>query len=130
MIPERDGETFAIIRAAMEVHRQLGPGLPESAYCAALAIEFNLREISFVTEAPCPVVYKGQRLPGNHRADFICFDRVVVEAKARTTVGPAEHAQVLTYLAASGRTIGLLLNFGSARLDYRRFVMGEPDIHS
>jgi GxxExxY protein len=130
MVPDRDQQTFAIIGAAMEVHTHLGPGLPESAYSGALAVEFNLRGIPFVTEAPCPVTYKGRRLPGNHRADFVCFDRVVVEVKARTVVGPSEHAQILSYLAACGRKVGLLLNFGGAKLDYRRFVLGEPDTHT
>jgi GxxExxY protein len=126
-LPGRDQQTFAIIGAAMEVHGLLGPGLPETAYCGALVIEFGLRDIPFFTEVPCPVVYKGRKLPGHYRADFVCFDRVVVEVKARTTMGPAEYAQVLNYLKASGRRVGLLLNFATPKLDYRRFVMGEQD---
>ncbi len=128
MIPDRDPQTFAIIGAAMEVHSHLGPGLPESSYGGGMAIELQLRGIPFVTEVPCPVSYKGRRLPGHHRADFVCFDRVVVEIKAKSMVGPAEHAQVLSYLAASGRKVGLLLNFGGAKLSYHRFVNGtEPE---
>jgi GxxExxY protein len=121
----RDEQTFAIIGAAMEVHGLLGSGLPETAYHGALVIEFGLRHIPFFTEVPCPVAYKGRKLPGHYRADFVCFDRVVVEVKARSTMGPADYAQVLNYLRASGRRVGLLFNFGAPKLDYRRFVEGS-----
>jgi GxxExxY protein len=123
--PERDDRTFAIIGAAMEVHRLLGPGLLEVFYRAALAIEFALRGIPFAAEFPCPVDYKGHRLCGVHRIDFLCFDAVIVEVKARSsTIGPAEQAQVINYLKASNRQVALILNFGAPRLEYRRLVLG------
>ena len=128
--PAGDERTFAIIGAAMEVHRILGVGLLEALYRDGLAIEFGLRGIPFVTEVPFPVDYKGHRLRGHYRIDFVCFDAVIVEAKARATTGPAEHAQVISYLKSSGHRVGLLLNFGAPRLEYRRFVMGRNNPES
>jgi len=121
-----DSRTFAIIGAAMEVHRVLGAGFLEVFYRDALAIEFGLREIPFVAEAPCPVTYKGHPLRGHYRMDFVCFGSVVVEVKARFGTGPAEQAQVLSYLASAGYQTGLLLNFGAARLEYKRFILTKP----
>ena len=121
-----DSRTFAIIGAAMEVHRVLGSGFLEVFYRDALAIEFGLRAIPFVAEAPCHVTYKTHPLRGHYRMDFVCFDSVVVELKARFGTGPAEHAQVLSYLAATGHQCGLLLNFGSAKLEYKRFILTKP----
>jgi len=118
-----DSRTFAIIGAAMEVHRVLGSGFLEILYRDALAIEFGLRLIPFVAETPCQVTYKGHPLRGHYRMDFVCFDSVVVEIKARFGTGPAEQAQVLSYLAATGHRTGLLLNFGSAKLEYKRFIL-------
>ena len=74
-------------------------------------------------EAACQITYKTHPLRGHYRMDFVCFESVVVEHKARFGTGPAEHAQVLSYLAATGHQGGLLLNFGSAKLEYRRFVL-------
>ncbi len=120
-----DPRTFAIIGAAMEVHRVLGSGFLEVFYRDALAIEFGLRDIPFVAEAPCRVAYKTHPLRGHYRMDFVCFDSVVVEVKARFGTGPAEQAQVLSYLASSACQCGLLLNFGSAKLEYKRFILTQ-----
>ena len=121
-----DPRTFAIIGAAMEVHRVLGSGFLEVFYRDALAIEFGLREIPFVTEVPCHVAYKGHSLRGHYRMDFVCFESVVIEVKARFGTGPAEQAQVLSYLASAGYQTSLLLNFGAARLEYKRFILTKP----
>ena len=118
-----DQHTFQIIGAAMEVHRVLHRGLLESIYCEALAVEFEWRSIPFAAPVPCQIVYKERRLTGFHRIDFVCFDEVVVEVKASSLTGPAEQAQVLNYLALSGRRLGLLLNFGRPSLEYKRFVL-------
>lgn len=117
-----DTRTYAIIGATMEVHGRLGRGYLEQLYRDALAVEFRLREIPFEREVPCPVVYKGHRLGGTARMDFVVFGLVVVEVKARSIVGPAEYAQVVNYLASSGRRCGLLLNFGTPRLEYPRLA--------
>jgi GxxExxY protein len=121
-----DSRTFAIIGAAMEVHRVLGSGFLEVFYRDALAIEFGLRDIPFVAEAPCHVAYKGHPLRGHYRMDFVCFESVVIEVKARFGTGPAEQADVLSYLASTGFQTGLLLNFGAARLEYKRFILTKP----
>jgi len=103
-----DSRTFAIIGAAMEVHRVLGSGFLEVFYRDAMAIECDLRGIPFQTEVPCSVVYKTHALRGQYRMDFVCYGSVVVEIKARFGVGAAEHAQVLSYLASTGHECGLL----------------------
>jgi GxxExxY protein len=122
----RDPRTFAIIGAAMEVHRVLGSGFLEIFYRDALAIEFEIRKIPHVAEMPCHVSYKERPLRGHYRMDFVCYESVVIEVKARSATGPADHAQVLNYLAATRHQYGLLLNFGAARLEYQRFVLTKP----
>lgn len=120
--PADDPRTYAIIGAALEVHRVLGAGFLELFYKDALAIEFRARGIPFERERPCVIVYKGNQLHGEYRMDFVCYEEVVLEIKARSVTGPADHAQVLSYLASSKKRIGLLLNFGPQRLEHRRFI--------
>ena len=123
-----DPRTFAIIGAAMEVHRILGRGYLETFFQQALGIEFELRKVPFQAEVPCDVTYKGHKLGGVHYIDFVCFGSVVVEVKARSATGLAEYAQVLNYLATTGHECGLLLNFGAPRLEYRRLIRsGDGD---
>lgn len=122
----RDGQTHAIIGAAMEVHRQLGPGFLEAVYQQALEIEFSSRSIPFEREVELSVHYKGQRLACFYRADFVCYDEVIVELKALKAVTGAEEAQVLNYLKATGLGRGLLVNFGGPRLVFKRFVFSHP----
>jgi GxxExxY protein len=118
----RDPQTFAIIGAAMEVHREPGVGFLEPVYQEALAVEFMERQVPFRREAEVPVLYKGQQLACGYRSDFVCFDDVIVELKALRAVSTVEQAQLLNYLKATGFHRGLLINFGAARLEYRRFV--------
>jgi GxxExxY protein len=118
----RDAQTYAIIGAAMEVHRTLGSEFLEPAYQAALEVEFRLRGIRCAREVGIPIRYKGVFLGVNYRADFLCFDSILVELKSLERLTKRETAQVVHYLAASGVAVGLLLNFGAARLQYRRFV--------
>ncbi len=117
-----DQQTYAIIGAAMEAHRELGPGFLEAVYQQALAVELSARAIQFAREVELPVYYKGERLACSYRADFVCYDDVIVELKALKAITGVEEAQILNYLKATGLGRGLLLNFGCPRLEYKRFV--------
>lgn len=103
--------TSQIIRAAIEVHRSLGPGLLESAYQVCLAHEFSLQDIRFEQEVPLPLEYKGMRLDCGYRLDFLIDGKVVVELKAVNEIQPVHEAQLLTYLKLTGCQVGLLINF-------------------
>lgn len=118
-----DPRTYAIIGAAMEVHRVLGCGFLEPVYQKALAVEFSKREILFTRETSFPVFYKEVELNVPYRPDFICFDNVVVELKALARISAIEESQVINYLKVTGHEIGLLLNFGTRSLEYRRLVL-------
>ena len=124
-LTENDPRTFAIIGAAMEVHRQLGCGFLEAVYQEALAFEFASRKISFKREVCLPIHYKERLLATAYCADFICFDGVVVELKALAHMSGTEEAQVINYLKATGFEVGLLLNFGGRSLQHRRLVLSK-----
>src|SRR3954466_5952302 len=115
-LSERDPKTYAIIGAAIEVHKQLGCGFLESVYQEALAIELDLRRIPFRREVRLPVSYKGQMLITGFCADFICFESLVIELKALAHMSGHEEAQLINYLKATRFKIGLLLNFGTRSL--------------
>ena len=103
--------TGQIIGAAIEVHRELGPGLLESTYQACLAQEFSMRNLPFEREKPLPVEYKGHKLDCGYRLDFVVDEKVVVELKAVEEIHPVHQAQLLTYLKLTRCKVGLLINF-------------------
>jgi GxxExxY protein len=111
--PQRDPETYAIIGAAMEVHRELGPGFLESVYHDAMQREFAIRGIPAERELPVPVTYKGVLFGTPYRADFVCRGEVLVELKAIKTLSGVDEAQVIHYLKATGLKRALLINFGA-----------------
>lgn len=114
--------SYAIIGAAMEVHRILGPGFLESVYEEALAHEFDLRGIPYQRQAKLAVRYKGI-IAGEFRADFLVDGKVVVELKATKALTDGDEAQLLNYLKGTGYRVGLLLNFGSSSLEQKRRVL-------
>jgi GxxExxY protein len=119
-----------IIGAAIEVHRQLGPGLLESVYQACLIHELQLRGLEVRHEVPFPITYKGVVLDLGLRLDLLVEDLVIVELKSVQRLEPVHHLQVLTYLRLSDRWLGLLFNFNVALIKHglRRFLNGHPQV--
>ncbi|HSD51331.1 MAG TPA: GxxExxY protein [Candidatus Methylomirabilis sp.] len=120
---QKDPRTFEIIGAAMEVHRELGPGFLEAVYQEAFARELIKQGIPFRSEVELPVFSKGQKLSTSYRADFVCFDSIIVEVKALGQLTGIEESQVINHLKASGHSIGPLLNFGARSLEHKRLVL-------
>ena len=119
---EKDKETYAIIGAAMTVHRELGCGFLEAVYQDALEKEFQHLNIPYAREVKLPVFYRGEQLNSYYQADFICFDSVIVELKALQRLSGTEEAQVINYLKASNLHRALLVNFGTKSLQHKRLV--------
>jgi GxxExxY protein len=103
--------TEAIIGAAIEVHRHLGPGLLESAYQECLCEELGLRKIPFKRQILLPVIYKSKKLDVGYRIDLLVNDEVIVELKTVEAMLPIHEAQALTYMRLGGWQVGLILNF-------------------
>lgn len=112
----RDALSDAAIGCAIEVHRSLGPGLLESAYCDCLAHELSLAKIQFRREVPLPIDYKGVTLATAYRLDFLVDEQLILEIKAVERIEDIHEAQLLTYLRLSGKKTGLLLNFNERYL--------------
>ena len=121
--------TREIIGAAIEVHRHLGPGLLESAYRRCLMQELSLRGISFESELPVSLQYKGMQLESGYRLDLLIQDAVVVETKSVEALAKVHEAQLLTYLRLGGWSVGMLINFNVEVLKngIRRRVLGLPE---
>ncbi|HAE40055.1 MAG TPA: hypothetical protein DCG57_15710 [Candidatus Riflebacteria bacterium] len=119
---ERDLQTYSIIGSAMAVHSELGPGFLESVYHEALEIEFLQAGIPFEREVALPVFFRGTLLNAPFKADFVCFNSVIVELKALSSLSSREESQLINYLKAANMQKGLLLNFGSKLLQFKRFV--------
>ncbi len=113
-------ESYKIIGAAMEVHRLLGCGFVEPVYQEALEKEFTLRGIPFEREKELGINYKGYTLTKTFRADFICYDKIILELKAVKEFTDEHYAQIYNYLRASGMDLGLLINFGTASIEFQR----------
>lgn len=112
----RDPQSHAVIGAAIEVHRQLGPGLLESIYRDALAEELRLRGIPVAAEVSLPVRYKGRRMAHSLRLDLVAFGSLIIEVKAVASLLAVHHAQLATYLRLSELPTGLLINFQCSRV--------------
>lgn len=115
-------ETYQIIGAALEVSNNLGCGFLESVYQEALAIELRRKEVPFIEQAEIEIQYKGISLEKIFRVDFLCFETIIVEIKAIQNLSKREEAQLLNYLKAAKSEIGLILNFGSRKLTWKRMI--------
>ena len=116
-------ETYAIIGAAMEVHKELGNGFLEAVYQEALAIEFANRKIHVERESPLKIHYKNTQLSKVYIADFICYGKIIVELKAVSRLSVEHEVQLLNYLKATKLKLGLLINFGAKSLEHKRMVL-------
>jgi GxxExxY protein len=115
-----DPTTYLVIGAAQKVHRSLGPGFTEATYQKAMQKELMPRKIPFETQRVFEVWYEGN-LCGTYRSDLLVANEVIVELKAIAALAPEHGAQTISYLKASGMPTGLLINFGAASLQVKRF---------
>jgi GxxExxY protein len=122
--------TETIIGAAIAIHKDLGPGLLESAYEACLAFELAERGLRFERQREVSLVYRGVKVECGYRVDFLVEGLVVVELKAVESLEPVHEAQLLSYLKLSGSKVGLLINFNVTVLKngIRRLVLGFDDV--
>ncbi|MFT5836705.1 MAG: GxxExxY protein [Candidatus Azotimanducaceae bacterium] len=117
-------ESYQIIGACMEVYNELGCGFLEAVYQEALAIEFEARGIPFGRELDLAIQYKQRQLSTTYRADFVVFDKIILEIKAAESLVSKNESQVLNYLNATKQSLGILVNFGSSEgLQSKRFVI-------
>lgn len=106
----------------MEVHKELGCGFLEAVYQEALEREFVSQGVRFKSQPVIEISYKGKVLNKTYQPDFICFDEIIIEIKALSKLSGLEEAQLINYLKATRLQVGLLINFGSKSLEYKRFV--------
>ncbi|WP_027455989.1 GxxExxY protein [Xylanibacter brevis] len=117
-------ESYKIVGAAFKVYNTLGPGFLESVYQEALEIEFQRQNIPYEREKELKITYDGVELKQTYKADFVCYDQIIVELKAVSALDPSHRSQVYNYLHATGFKLGLLLNFGyTEELQYERIVI-------
>lgn len=116
-------EVYAIIGAAIEVHRELGAGFLEPVYQEAFEMEMRERCIPFEAQKTLTICYKGRTLRKGYIADLVCYGQIIVELKALERLSSSEELQIINYLKASGLRVGILINFGSSgKLEWKRFV--------
>ena len=115
-------EVYAIVGAAMEVHRVLKCGFLESVYQEALEIEMDRCGIPYERQKPLRLVYKGRELKEEFFADLVCYGQIIVELKVIAQLSGTEQAQVINYLKATGLRVGVLINFGLPSLEWKRYI--------
>jgi GxxExxY protein len=116
-------EVFAIVGAAIEVHRVLGSGFLEGVYQEAMELESRAKEIPFQSQKILQIQYKQHILKKEYIADMVCFEKIIVELKALDKLTGREESQVINYLKATGYKVGVLINFGAQpKLEWKRFV--------
>jgi GxxExxY protein len=116
-----------ILDSAIEVHRNLGPGLLESVYESCLCKEFDLRKINYQRQVSLPIKYKGEQLDADYRIDILVENEIIIELKSVDIMHPVFKAQLLTYLKLANKNLGLLINFNVPKLvdGFKRMVNGE-----
>lgn len=120
----RKEDSYKIVGAAMEVFNQLGHGFLEAVYQEALEREFKSRGIPYEREKDLTIYYKGEPLEQTYKADFICYEDIIVELKAVTILQDSHRSQVYNYLRATKNKLGLLINFGNSDgLEWERKVL-------
>lgn len=120
-------ETGKILKACMNVFNELGNGFLEAVYQEALAIEFEEMHIPFERETKIDIFYKGKKLDKEYYADFICYDKIIVELKAISKLVNANKAKVINYLHGTKLLVGLLVNFGESSLKWERLTLLKND---
>jgi GxxExxY protein len=115
-------ESYNIIGAAMTVHSELGSGFLEAVYQEALEKEFITQSIPYKREVSLPIYYKGTLLSNKYIADFICYDKIVIELKAASSILSEHKAQVINYLKATNMELGIIINFGEGSLKHDRVI--------
>ncbi|RMZ50332.1 GxxExxY protein [Flavobacteriaceae bacterium PRS1] len=115
-------ESYKIIGACMKVHRELGSGFLEAVYDEALKKEFMKSEIPFKSQVKLKVFYEGEQLKKYYIADFICYDKIILEIKSVNQVPVVFYAQIKNYLTATKKELGMLINFGQSSLTYKRII--------
>ncbi len=120
-------ETYKIIGCAMEVHSELGSGFLEAVYQEALSIVFDENKIPYEREKTLNILFKKRILKKHYSADFYCYNKIIVELKAVNNLTNNDLSQVLNYLKATNQKIGLLINFGTERLEYKRVIRTKDE---
>lgn len=115
-------ESYRIIGACFEVHQILGNGFMEAVYKEALEIEFQAQNIPYEREKILTIQYKNKILDKKYIADFVCFEKIILELKALSQLASEHESQVLNYLKSTSFKLGLLVNFGESSLKYKRLV--------
>jgi len=116
-------ESYQVVGCCMEVHKKLGCGFKEAIYQEALELEFIENEIPFEREKRLKILYKGIFLKKEYSPDFVCFGKIVLELKAVSELNDIHLAQLFNYLKASRLRLGLLINFGTTTLQFKRFII-------
>lgn len=117
-------ETYRILGACFEVYKEMGAGFLEPVYQECLEIELARQGIPFAAQMEVELFYKGRRLKHTYRPDFVCYDKVIVEAKAVSALDDSHRAQAINYLRASGLRVALLVNFSHCpNLEHERFAL-------
>ena len=123
-------ESYAIVGACMKVHRALGPGFLEAVYEEVVEKEFIVQNIPYRRQVKLDLYYEGVQLKKYYRADFVCYDSIIVELKAVTQIPSVFYAQLQNYLKCTNMELGLLINFGTPSLTYKRILNSNNSSNS